>query len=85
MVARVVALWQGLVRVEGHKWPINRKPLVGTRAEEGEDNREGSAPSHDPSTPPSTAPVRARKNIVAPIDVGHGVQGRVGDPPSMGD
>jgi hypothetical protein len=26
----------------------------GTRAKEGEDNREGSTPPHDPSTPPST-------------------------------
>jgi hypothetical protein len=23
-----VALWQGLVRVEGHDWPTNHKPLV---------------------------------------------------------
>jgi hypothetical protein len=27
-VARIVALWQGLVHVEGHDWPTNRKPLV---------------------------------------------------------
>jgi hypothetical protein len=27
-VAQVVALWQGLVHVEGHDWPTNRKPLV---------------------------------------------------------
>jgi hypothetical protein len=57
----------------------------GTRAKEGEASREGSAPPHDPSTPPSRAPVHARKNRVAPTDLGHGVQGRVGDPPSMGD
>jgi hypothetical protein len=25
---QVVALWQGLVRVEGHDWPTNRKPLA---------------------------------------------------------
>jgi hypothetical protein len=34
----------------------------GTRAEEGEDNWEGSAPLNDPSTPRAKAPVRARKN-----------------------
>jgi hypothetical protein len=28
MVAWVVALWQGLVHVEGDDWPTNRKPLV---------------------------------------------------------
>jgi hypothetical protein len=28
MVARVVALWQGLIRVEGDDWPTNRKPLM---------------------------------------------------------
>jgi hypothetical protein len=57
----------------------------GTRAEEAEDNWELLAPSHDPSAPPSTAPIRARKNRVAPTDLGHDVQGRVGDPPSKGD
>jgi hypothetical protein len=77
MVARVVALWQAVVRVEGEDWPTNRKPLVplaggrtrrgggladqsqtacGTRAGEGEDNREGSAPPNDPSTSSSTGP-----------------------------
>jgi hypothetical protein len=35
--------------------------------------------------PRAQAPARARKNRVAPIDLGHNVQGRVGDPPSVGD
>jgi hypothetical protein len=35
--------------------------------------------------PRAQPPVRARKNRVAPTDLGHDVQGRVGDPPSMGD
>jgi hypothetical protein len=35
--------------------------------------------------PQAHAAVRARKNRVAPTDLGHDVQGRVGDPPSVGD
>jgi hypothetical protein len=30
-------------------------------------------------------PVRARKNRVAPTDLRHNIQERVGDPPNMGD
>jgi hypothetical protein len=52
----------------------------GTKAEEGEDNQEGPAPPNDPLTPP----VGARKNRVAPTDLGHGVQRRVSDPLSVG-
>jgi hypothetical protein len=35
--------------------------------------------------PRAQPPVRARKNRVAPTDLGHDVQGCVGNPPSMGD
>jgi hypothetical protein len=57
----------------------------GTKAKEGEDSREGSATSNDPSTSPIEAPARARKNSVAPTDLGHDDQGRLGDPLSVGD
>jgi hypothetical protein len=35
--------------------------------------------------PRAQPPVRACKNRVAPTDLGRGVQGRIGDPPSMED
>jgi hypothetical protein len=64
-----VTLWQGLVRIEGHDWPTNRKPLVAPELKKDQLRR--TTLRHPRAQPP----VRPRKNRVAPTDLGHSVQG----------
>jgi hypothetical protein len=76
---------QWLVRVEGHDWPTNHKLLMAPELKKewpAEKDRLRRTTLQHPQAEP---PVHARKNRVAPTDLGHGVQGRVSDPPSMGD
>jgi hypothetical protein len=85
MVARVMAPWQGLVRVEGDDRPTNRKPLVAPMLKKKRTTEKDQLYRTTLQHPRAQAPVRARKNRVAPTDLGHVMQGRVGDPPSVGD
>jgi hypothetical protein len=80
-----VALWQGLVRVEGNDWPTNRKPLVAPELKKERTAEKDRLCRTTLQRPRAQAPVRTRKNRVAPTDLGHNVQGCVGDPPSVGD
>jgi hypothetical protein len=44
MVARVMALWEGLARIGGDDWPTNRKPLMAPELKkERQPRRIGSA------------------------------------------
>jgi hypothetical protein len=80
-----VALWQGLVCVEGNDWPTNRKPLVAPKLKKERTAEKDRLRRTTLQHPRSQAPVRARKNRVAPTDLGHDDQGRLGDPLSVGD
>jgi hypothetical protein len=79
-----VALWQGLVRVEGDKWPTNLKPLVAPEPKKERTTEKDRLCRTTLQHSRAHALVRARKNKVAPTDPGHFVQGCVEDPPSVG-
>jgi hypothetical protein len=79
-----MAIWQGLVRVKGHDWSTNRKLLMAPELKKGRATEKDRLRRTTLRHPKHSLPVRARKNIVDPTDLGHDVQGRVGDPPSIG-
>jgi hypothetical protein len=81
---RVVALWQWLVRVKGNDWPTNRKPLVAPELKKERTIEKDRLRRTTLEHPRTHAPVHARKNRVAPTDLGDDIQGRVGDPPGVG-
>jgi hypothetical protein len=76
-----LALWQGLVRLEGDNWPTNRKSLMAPELQ----NERTTTSLNDPSTPQCTASCTCRQEQRCPNRSGHRVQECVGDPPSVGD
>jgi hypothetical protein len=87
MVKRSCGSWpSGRARTcRGERLADQSQTARGTRAEEGEDNQKDRLRRTTLQHPRAQALVRTRKNRVAPTDLGHGVQGRVDDPLSVGD
>jgi hypothetical protein len=66
MVARVVALWQAVVRVEGDDWPTNRKPLVAPELEKERTTEKDRLRRTTLQHPRAQDPVHARKKQSCP-------------------
>jgi hypothetical protein len=85
MVSEVMALWLVVVWMEGDDWPRNRKALVALEPQKETIVEKDCLLYMTLQHPSAQPPVRAGKNNRAPTDPRNCVQGRVGDPPSVGD
>jgi hypothetical protein len=80
-----MAFWQELKRIEGNDWLTNRKLLVAPELKKERTVEKDQLRRTTLQHPRAQAPILARKNRVAPTDLGHCVQGRVGNPLSLGE